>query len=54
MNECRTGYGFSGASAEARAAAPTGAMCFDICIVEQDDTVSRVRWGAKDDLFKDG
>ena len=53
MSECQAGYGISGVSAEARAAAPTGAMVFDICIVAQDGTVSRVRWGAEDDLFKD-
>lgn len=53
MSECQAGYGISGVSAEARATAPTGAMVFDICIVAQDGTVSRVRWGAKDDLFKD-
>lgn len=53
MSECRAGYGFSGVSAEARAAAPTGAMVFDINIVNHDNTVSRVRWGAKDDMFKD-
>lgn len=54
MSECQAGYGISGVSAEVRAAAPTGAMVFDICIVAQDGTVSRVRWGAEDDLFKDG
>lgn len=53
MSECREGYGFSGVSAEARAAAPTGAMVFDINIVNADGSFSRVRWGAKDDMFKD-
>lgn len=53
MNECQAGYGISGVSAAARAAAPTGAMLFDINIVNADDTVSRVRWGAADDMFKD-
>lgn len=47
------GYGFSSVSKEARETYPTGAMLFDICIVNQDDTVSRVRWGAKDDVFRD-
>jgi hypothetical protein len=49
----RAGYGFSSVSKEARETYPTGAMLFDICIVNQDDTVSRVRWGAKDDVFRD-
>lgn len=45
MNECQAGYGISGVSAAARAAAPTGAMVFDINIVNHDDTVSRVQIG---------
>ena len=53
MSECKAGYGFSGVSAEARAAAPTGAVVFDINIVNADNSVSRVRWGAEDDLFRD-
>lgn len=53
MNECQAGYGISGVSAAARAAAPTGAMVFDLNIVNADNTVSRVRFGAKDDMFKD-
>ena len=53
MNECQAGYGISGVSAAARAAAPTGAMLFDINIVNADNTVSRVRFGPEDDLFKD-
>ena len=45
------GFGYSSVSKEAKAAAPTGAMLFDICIVNDDNSVSRVRWGAEDDVF---
>lgn len=47
------GYGISSVSKEAREAAPTGAMLFDICIVNEDNTVSRIRWGVEDDVFRD-
>lgn len=47
------GYGYSSVSKEAKDAAPTGAMLFDICIVNEDETISRVRWGAEDDVFRD-
>ena len=47
------GFGYSAASEEAKAAAPTGNMLFDICIVNEDESISRVRWGAEDDVFRD-
>ena len=47
-----TGFGYSSVSEDAKTAYPTGAMLFDVCIVKQDDTIEKVRFGAKDDLFQ--
>ena len=47
------GYGYCNPSAAAIKAYPTGQFNFDICIVKNDGSVDRVRWGVKDDEFAD-